>query len=435
MEITYVYSAGVKIKTVDCRIICDPWWTPAYDGSWVQWPVWARTLDDAVSIYGEADYCFISHTHPDHFDMPFLRAYLAKYPNAKVLIAQHDVDLLGRKLESRGIIPVRGSVIVGKTTLRTVPNMAGTFNIDSALRVSCDGLSVVNLNDNPYDQGQIDELLVNGPPTVALLPFVGAGPWPQCYEFGAPGDAVHWRCTLQMAAAERKKRKYLDLFSRYCQALKPKIAVPFAGQYWLHGDQLNLNNLRGMADATECYPLWKHVWVPSDGGDATLTLENQEEWRISGIRDNPYEWPIVRTEIQHFALSTFEQSIGRYRYEREIQVPVERLPLLKLLQSAVQNAYPQFKDRPALHVFIKTQLPQWFHIITHSQYAGLCGQPWESPRVEVYLDARYLFSMLTRLANANSVRIGSLCRFKVVPAEYDKELDDLFGEYWDSLRV
>ena len=57
------------------------------------------------------------------------------------------------------------------------------------------------------------------------------------------------------------------------------------------------------------------------------------------------------------------------------------------------------------------------------------------PRVEVILDARYLFGMLTRLYNANSVRIGSLCQFKCVPNVYDKELDDLFGEFWDSLRV
>jgi UDP-MurNAc hydroxylase len=379
---------------------------------------------------------FISHTHPDHFDSQFLTAYLKQYPQAKVLIADQTPDLLGRKLRSRGIEPVVRSVSVGETGLFTVPNKADRgLNIDSALVVQHGTHSVVNLNDNPYDQGQIDTIRQLCPDgvTVALLPFVGAGPWPQCYE--------HSDVTVLLAAGEAKKQKGLAAFTRYCEALQPTVAVPFAGQYWLHGEQLDLNPLRGMADATECDVLWKSVWVPADGGKATLTIHDDGIITAEGTRIKPYDWPTVRKALDRTgepmtaAAMNAQYEDHRYRYEREIQVPVERLPLLKLLESAARNAAPQFKDKPTLHIYIKTQLPQWFHLITTSSYAGECEQPWEVPRTEVYIDARSLFSVLTRLANGNSARIGSLVRFRDVPAEYDEARYDLFGQYWDSLRV
>lgn len=446
MKVRYIYSACVSISTEDCTILCDPWFGEAYDGAWAQWP----RIDNPLEICGPADYVYISHVHPDHYDPAFLKAYLAKYPQAKVLIAEHKPDLLGRKLRARGIepfiIPYGDRLLHGDTYLYPFANHANTgMNIDSALVVRHGDLSVANLNDNPFDQQQID--LINaacpgGHPTVALLPFVGAGPWPQCYEMDSD---------VRLMAALAKKQKYLQLFKRYCEVLRPKVAVPFAGQYWLHGEQLNLNQLRGMADATECKALWPNVWVPADGGKAVLTVgENvlgdtdPNQWIMNGLRSVPYDWPTVRNALECYdRTEIYNPTQGHLkRYEREILIPIERLPLLKLLQSAVMNAYKQFglaskwRRDQFIHIYVKTQLSDWFHIQTNrmsvefSEHGGK-----EEPRVEVFIDARYLYGMLTRLYNANSVRIGSLCRFKVVPAEYDKENDDLFGEYWDSLRV
>lgn len=413
-------------------MLCDPWFSEAYEGAWAQWP----RIENPLDVCGPADYVYISHVHPDHYDPGFLKQYLTKYPQAKVIVAEHDPPLLSRKLQSRGmdcdiLINPRQR---GETCMYTIANRANSgINIDSALLVYRKGLSVANLNDNPFDEEQVKFIneVCGGHPTVALLPFVGAGPWPQCYHFDNPAD--------QRKAAEAKKQKYLDLFARYRQALQPNVAVPFAGQYWLHGPQIDLNPLRGMADATECVPRWKHVWVPADGGQSTLTLKNDQEWDISSEREYPYDWPTVGKALQyqddkHSILNNIDYI---YRYEREILVPVERLPLLKLLQSAHAKAWKQFKGGPILHLYINAEpLPQWFYITNQGgPVIEVKGPSAIEPRIEVHLDARHLFGMLTRLYNANSVRIGSLCRFKCVPNVYDKELDDLFGEYWDSLRV
>jgi len=295
-------------------------------------------------------------------------------------------------------------------------------------------LSVVNCNDNPFDQAQVDAIkfYTGDHPTVALLPFVGAGPWPQCCEFDSP--------TERQEAEHLKKQMHLKGFQRYCQALQPTVAVPFAGQYWLHGPQLYLNPLRGMADATECVPLWKHVWVPADGGQSTLTIKNAEEWDISSYRTEPYDWPTVQRALDYMHILTMDEHQYRapaLRYEREIQVPIERLPLLKLLQSAAKRSERRFRPQPTLYVCLKpTGFDKWFVLSTAS------GKVTEeddvdgfAPRYEITMDARYLFGCLVRLYNWNSARIGSLMRYRAVPGAFDSARYDLLGDYLDALRV
>jgi hypothetical protein len=430
ITVRYIYSACVVITTDDCTVLCDPWFYPAYDGSWVQWP----KIDKPLEVCGPADYVYLSHVHPDHYDPQFLSEYLARYPEAQVIIAKQDPPLLERKLRSRGIEPIVGSIGDEQSVIYPIPNRANRgLNIDSALVVWCSGgQSIVNMNDNPYDEKQLYEITeLCGYPTVALLPFVGAGPWPQCYKFDT--EAAQWH------AAREKKAKFLQLFKDYCSALKPNVAVPFAGQYWLHSYLVTLNPLRGMADATECIGLEYQpdagggLWVPADGGQSTLTIEDNGTTSWNSERRKPYDWPTVRKYLQaHYPGHDLP-----YRYEREIRMPLERLPLLKLLESAAKNAAPQFSGALPLVICIKTQQPSWYCLRVGS---GSVREQEDvstiAPRYEVYLDARYLFGMLTRLYNANSVRIGSLTRFRVVPQEpFDMKLYDLFGDYWDSLRV
>ncbi len=435
MRIHYLYSACVKIETEDCSILCDPWFGEAYDGAWMQWP----RIEHPIEACRPADYIYISHIHPDHYDPAFLTAYLKVYPKAVLLIAHQNPQLLGRKLVARGMSALISAQKVwehGKTALTLIPNANG---IDSALLVQCDTRAAINLNDNPYDSHQvmhINDSIRECKAIVGLFPFVGAGPWPQCYEF--PTEP------LRKQAEVNKRQQYLDLFQQYCQAIQPSIAVPFAGQYWLHGPQIDLNPHRGMADATDCRSIaWtephagKRCWVPADGGQSTLTIETNGTISWNSERKEAYDWLAVRKALQR----QDEHNDGRYayRYEREIHVPVERLPLMKLLESAAYNAKHEYKSGHFLHIYIKAHpLPGWFWIVTDGSTVSLVNDegPFKKPHYKVTLDARYLFGMLTRLYNANNVRIGSLCQFSIAPMEpFDQERYDLFGKWWDSLRV
>src|SRR5262245_6402262 len=227
MRFRYIYSACIVIETEDCKVLCDPWFYPAYEGSWVQWP----QIEDPLTVCGPADFVYISHIHPDHYDPRFLKEYLAKYPAAKVVIAKQEPALLDRKRQARGVNPIVGQIRCGDTIIAPEPNANG---IDSALLIKRGKVAVINMNDNPFDSTQVDRINQHCPASgwtaVGCFPFVGAGPWPQAYKF----DYIDHK----QAAADKKKDQFLRLFSRYVQAFQPTVAVPFAGQYWLHADKL-----------------------------------------------------------------------------------------------------------------------------------------------------------------------------------------------------
>ena len=70
MRVTFLGHVGMYIETEGGSILCDPWFTPAYFGSWFPFPR-NDTLD--VAPFTAPDYLYISHLHHDHFDPEWLR--------------------------------------------------------------------------------------------------------------------------------------------------------------------------------------------------------------------------------------------------------------------------------------------------------------------------------------------------------------------------
>ena len=75
MRITFLGHAGLFVETRHGSVLCDPWFTPAYFGSWFPFPRNDR-LDPAA--FGRPDFLYVSHLHRDHFDPEFLGRHVAK---------------------------------------------------------------------------------------------------------------------------------------------------------------------------------------------------------------------------------------------------------------------------------------------------------------------------------------------------------------------
>ena len=66
------------------RVLCDPWLSEGiYYGSWFHYP----PLDTDVEAFGDVDYVYVSHIHPDHMDVATLR----QLPKALPLLI-HDYE-------------------------------------------------------------------------------------------------------------------------------------------------------------------------------------------------------------------------------------------------------------------------------------------------------------------------------------------------------
>lgn len=305
---------------------------------------------------------------------------------------------------------VNPSLSIGETTVTVIPNRAydEVDNVDCALVVRRGPRSVVNMNDNPMDQRQIDEVLAacGGPPDVAFLPYAGAGPYPQTYTFSSAED--------QVAAAEAKRGQFLGLFSRYVELLEPRRAVPFAGKYWLGGPLAELNGRRGVPDAVEALEQAPgRAVVLADGGEATIDAATLE---VSSARNESYDPAVVATFVANLPFHGYD-------YEREI-VPLagRPLPIETLLSAAYAKAL----------VRARTSEPFWFCVMARpgvfwcfdTAGSGLSIENDVSefaPRCEIAIDERYLFGLLTRLYHWNNAEIGSHYRSRRVPDVYRRD--------------
>jgi UDP-MurNAc hydroxylase len=417
MRIRYIYSACVVVETADARILCDPWMTDGiYDGSWFRYPV----MDDPIAVIGEVDAIYVSHIHPDHYDPVFLRRYLAVYPGVRLIIGTQTPPYLANKMRVDGFEPeVLRQVSIGGADLLIVPNAGDEqpiFEVDSALVVRADGQAVVNMNDNPFARDQIEAILDFCPGRrvdVALLPYAGAGPYPQTFAF-ADGAALH-------EAVARKRAQFFALFNKYMEALKPSVAIPFAGKYLLGGPLSALNPLRGVPDAVELLADNDgRVIVLADGGHATYDLSTGI---ASACRTSPYDPEDI---VRH--LTTLENS--RYDYEIEIVPKNGRdLPIYPILAAAkarardkvpISNAYWIFIRATGIHnhCFVFNSADDQPPIVRPGQYRD----DKLTPRLEISIDERYLFGLLTRLYHWNNAEIGSHYRSVRTPETYNREI-------------
>ncbi len=245
MRATFLGQAGLFIETRAGSILCDPWFSPAYFGSWFPFP--ANDGIDPVLI-GNPTYLYISHLHHDHFDPAWLSQYVNK--DATVLLPDYLIDDLRHELHALGFrrfvetadaepIELDGGLKVMIEAL-TAPT-DGPIG-DSALVVDDGQTRLLNMNDSrPPDP---DKLLAMGPIDLLFLQFSGAIWYPMVYEFPerAKITLAHKKRVVQLARAQR-----------YIEIIDPAFVVPSAGPpCFLDDDLFEYNDLR--RDPSNIFP-------------------------------------------------------------------------------------------------------------------------------------------------------------------------------------
>ncbi|MFM7046792.1 MAG: MBL fold metallo-hydrolase, partial [Actinomycetota bacterium] len=100
MRATSLGHAGILIRCRQASIVCDPWFVPAFLGSWFPFPRNDRLDDEIMAVVRKPDYLYISHLHGDHFDETFLAEQVDK--STRVLLPDFPTDELRRRLTRLG---------------------------------------------------------------------------------------------------------------------------------------------------------------------------------------------------------------------------------------------------------------------------------------------------------------------------------------------
>jgi UDP-MurNAc hydroxylase len=232
------------VETEGGTVLCDPWFTPAYFGSWFPFPR-NDGLDPAE--FASPDYLYLSHLHHDHFDPRWLAEHVD--PSVTVLLPAFELDHLERALRDLGFTefvhtehgkPAQLGALELAILAYTTP-ADGPVG-DSALVLADSTARLLNQNDaRPRDLHELEAL---GPFDGHFTQFSGAIWYPMVYDF-APSE-MH-------ALGIRKRADQMERAMHYLRDLRAPHLFPIAGPpCFLDDDLFAFNDLDG--DPANIFP-------------------------------------------------------------------------------------------------------------------------------------------------------------------------------------
>jgi UDP-MurNAc hydroxylase len=252
MRATSIGHAGILVETDAGSILCDPWFVPAFFGSWFVFPRNDQLSDDLRARIEAADFLYISHLHGDHHDDPWLREHLRRdipilLPGYPTLEQQRTLQALGFTEFIRTVDTEELEIAPGlRVAIHVETSITDGPGGDSALVVA-DGTSIL-VNQNDCRTNDLGQLRSHGPVDLHWLQFSGAIWYPMVYD--VPDDEKRALCAAKVDAQFARAMRYVEhIDARY--------VVPSAGPpAFLDEDLFDLNVIDG--DEISIFPDQTH---------------------------------------------------------------------------------------------------------------------------------------------------------------------------------
>jgi len=228
LRATSLGQAGILVETAAGSIVCDPWFVPAFLGSWFVFPRNDQLADDLLERIEGADYLYVSHLHGDHFDEPWLTEHLPR--DIGVLVPGYPTRELDHRLRALGFTNLIRTVDGEETVLveRNGARLSVAIHVETSITDGPGGDSAIVISDGTnrlVDQNDcrttdLDALRAHGPVDLHWLQYSGAIWYPMVYELD---DATMRRLV------DAKIDSQLARASRYVEAVGARAVVPSAG--------------------------------------------------------------------------------------------------------------------------------------------------------------------------------------------------------------
>ena len=212
------------IETHAGSIVCDPWFEPAFFGSWFVFPRNDRLDPAFIARVEAADFLYVSHLHADHLDEHWLSRHLRR--DIAVLLPGFPTSELERTLRRLGFnrfihttnaepLELRPGLTI---TIHTETAISDGPQGDSSLLVDDGTARLLNQNDcRPHDTSAF---LAGGPIDLHWLQYSGAIWYPMVY------DEPETR--LRQLAKSKVEAQFARAL-QYVLSVKARCVVPSAG--------------------------------------------------------------------------------------------------------------------------------------------------------------------------------------------------------------
>ncbi|MET0145157.1 MAG: Rieske 2Fe-2S domain-containing protein [Ilumatobacteraceae bacterium] len=247
MRVTSLGHAGILVETAHGSIVCDPWFVPAFMGSWFPFPRNDQLSANLRERVESADYLYVSHLHGDHWDEPWLRHHLRR--DIGVLLPGYPTRELDRSMTALGFTNLirtvdreeidLGGLVVAIHVETSITDGPGG---DSALVVAADGARIVDQND--CRTTDLAALRSHGPVDLHWLQYSGAIWYPMVYDM--PPEEL---ASLTSAKVDSQLARAM----RYVEAIGARAVVPSAGPpCFLDPALFALNDIGGTSPTIFC---------------------------------------------------------------------------------------------------------------------------------------------------------------------------------------
>ncbi len=224
MRATSLGHAGILIEARQATVVCDPWFVPAFFGSWFVFPRNDRLPPDLLARLERPDFLYLSHLHGDHFDESWLRDHIDR--STTVLLPDYPTDELEERCRALGFerfvrthhgrpTPIAEGLSV---TIFVETSISDGPGGDSALLVDDGESRLLNMNDCRVHE--LAALTAGGPIDQQWLQYSGAIWYPMVYDM--PEEE-------KRAAVAQKIDAQFTRATRYVEAVAARVVVPSAG--------------------------------------------------------------------------------------------------------------------------------------------------------------------------------------------------------------
>lgn len=407
-------ACGIFTGKNGTQVLCDPWIVDGvFDGSWCHYPKLKTTNKDIQNV----DAIYISHLHPDHFDD---RNFDFK-KDMPLIVLDHGPNFLIKKLTFLGytnLIKIKNNETVNYREFKISmfsPFAKHNFHdakignlIDSAMLISCDGISALNANDNtPTIESSKSLKDKYGPITLAMINYNAAGPYPSCFDNLTESEKLieHDRIL---------ERNFIHL-KNITEAMSPKFLLPFAGSYVLGGDLHYKNKYLGTTTWDNC-----GKWLRKNSIKPTKVVLLREA-DILNIEDGLSSRPYI--SIDEFEMKNYiEKKLSKIKYpyqseplpdKKEILIDAEQASIL--MKERMERLGIKSTFNVTLNIFnTKYQIyPTFKKVIDSDSF---------DKKLECNFDERLLRNILDRKSHWNNAEIGAHISFNRTPDKYEPDL-------------
>ena len=407
-------ACGVFIGKNGSKILCDPWLTDGvFDGSWCHFSKLKTSLSDLKDV----DAIYLSHIHPDHFDDRNFSFDKSK----PIIILDYNQNYLIKRLTALGfknLIKIRDSQTVSFNEFELTmfpPFEKSNFHeakvgnlIDSAILVSCDGVTALNTNDNMFSVKSAKLFRENfGRVSLAMLSYNAAGPYPSCFD--------NLTEPQKLAESERIISRNFNHMVKVINELQPSYVLPFAGAYAIGGMLSYKNKFLGTSTWDDCREFLKAQGVSSS---QIVLLQELDTFDIeNGRSDKPYQ-PINKSEVANYIENHLSKI--KYPYESDLLPNEAKLYLdIELSSSELIRRMTKHNLTSTFAVVVKV-FNRRFQIFPEFKVFDNDEKP--NKVLECSLDERLLRRILDKKGHWNNAEIGAHISFYRSPNEYDYDL-------------